>query len=149
MALPFAVWVFLAEQRKERENEEEEAYQHLSDAYNAFLKVVLENADLQLRTQKGGRYRVQAPQIQLRQNVAVNAGAALYAAHVSASIAEGIERSGDCNWRDYLDHPYNDFTSARRSYRSLWDQINGPGSWDANPWVWVVEFKRIEGAPNA
>jgi hypothetical protein len=50
IALPFAVWVFLAEQRKERENEEEEAYQHLSDAYNDFLKVVLANSDLQLRT---------------------------------------------------------------------------------------------------
>lgn len=50
VALPFAVWVFLAEQRKERENEEEEAYQHLSDAYNDFLKIVLANADLQLRT---------------------------------------------------------------------------------------------------
>ena len=50
IALPFAVWVFVAEQRKERENEEEEAFQHLSDAYNEFLKVVLDNADLQLRT---------------------------------------------------------------------------------------------------
>ena len=50
IALPFAVWVFVAEQRKERENEEEEAFQHLSDAYNEFLKVVLANADLQLRT---------------------------------------------------------------------------------------------------
>jgi hypothetical protein len=50
VALPFAVWVFLIEQRKERENEEEEAYQHLSDAYNAFLLVVLDNADLQLRS---------------------------------------------------------------------------------------------------
>jgi hypothetical protein len=49
-ALPFAVWVFLMEQRKERENEEEEAYQHLSDAYNDFLKIVLANADLQLRS---------------------------------------------------------------------------------------------------
>ncbi|WP_298232782.1 hypothetical protein [uncultured Azohydromonas sp.] len=48
--LPFAVWVFLHEQRKERENEEEEAYQHLSDAYNDFLKTVLANADLQLRS---------------------------------------------------------------------------------------------------
>jgi hypothetical protein len=38
------------QQRKERENEEEEAYQHLSDAYNDFLKVVLANADLQLRS---------------------------------------------------------------------------------------------------
>jgi hypothetical protein len=50
IALPFAVWVFVIEQRKERENEEEEAFQHLSDAYNDFLKVVLDNADLQLRT---------------------------------------------------------------------------------------------------
>ena len=50
VALPFAVWVFLAEQRKERENEEEEAYLHLADAYNDFLKIVLANADLQLRT---------------------------------------------------------------------------------------------------
>ena len=50
VGLPFAVWVFVAQQRKERENEEEEAYQHLSDAYNHFLGVVLANADLQLRT---------------------------------------------------------------------------------------------------
>ena len=50
VGLPFAVWVFMAQQRKERENEEEEGYQHLSDAYNDFLKVVLAHADLQLRT---------------------------------------------------------------------------------------------------
>ncbi|MCW5665661.1 MAG: hypothetical protein KIT35_17675 [Piscinibacter sp.] len=50
VGLPFAVWVFFSEQRKERENEEEEAYQHLSDAYGQFLQTVLANADLQLRT---------------------------------------------------------------------------------------------------
>jgi hypothetical protein len=50
IGLPFAVAVFMLQQRKERENEEEEAYQHLSDAYNDFLKVVLAHADLQLRT---------------------------------------------------------------------------------------------------
>lgn len=50
LALPFAIGFFVWEQRKERDNEDEEAYQLLSDAYNDFLKVVLANPDLHLRT---------------------------------------------------------------------------------------------------
>lgn len=68
------------------------------------------------------------------------------------AIAEGIEQM-PCEvpdtklWRNYT--PDNGWTPRvaipQNSYRSLWESINGPGSWDANPYVWVVEFRRAEG----
>lgn len=48
VGLPLAILVFLYEQRKERDNEEEEVYQLVSDNYHDFLKVALANPDLRL-----------------------------------------------------------------------------------------------------
>jgi hypothetical protein len=53
IGLPFAIVVFVWEQRKERQNEEEEIFQRLSDEYREFLKLVLDNADLHLLRRNG------------------------------------------------------------------------------------------------
>jgi hypothetical protein len=52
VALPFAIGFFAWEQRKERDNEDEEGYQLLSNAYNDFLRVVLMHPDLHLRSRE-------------------------------------------------------------------------------------------------
>ena len=68
------------------------------------------------------------------------------------AVAEGIEQveyahSKDRQWKCYgkVLEELNQITSyARLSYETLWESINGPESWSANPFVWVVEFKKLE-----
>lgn len=49
------------------------------------------------------------------------------------AMAEGVKNS--------LRFPGGRF--ARENFEHLWWSINGEGSWEANPWVWVVEFKKV------
>lgn len=66
----------------------------------------------------------------------------------SDSIAEGIEpiQGGTHLWKNYSNRMDESdwLRSPIDSYRSLWRSINGPDSWDANPFVWVIDFKEVE-----
>jgi hypothetical protein len=65
------------------------------------------------------------------------------------AVAEGIARDGDGYERFHVDPDAPLGQSFTRNpvlaYRGLWEKINGVGTWDANPLVWVIEFKRVEG----
>ena len=50
-------------------------------------------------------------------------------------------------FKDYSDNSFT-LKSAKKSFQSLWKSINGQESWNANPWVWVIEFQRIEKPEN-
>lgn len=52
---------------------------------------------------------------------------------------DGLPGNDDNGW-----HWCNWMLSASAAFQELWQEINGYDSWEDNPWVWVVDFKRVQ-----
>lgn len=57
-------------------------------------------------------------------------------------ISEEEAKAEGCEWSQWS-FP-NSTRPGKSAYRALWESINGVGSWDLNPWVWVIEFKEVK-----
>ncbi len=55
------------------------------------------------------------------------------------ALAEGVNVHPDFHGK-----PPASTYSPVQAFRDVWETINGPEAWDANPWVWVVEFRRMQ-----
>lgn len=58
------------------------------------------------------------------------------------AMAEGLTQCGDRGW--HAGDEAACWDSAHGAFRSLWESINGPGSWAANPFCWRIEFEVLK-----
>jgi hypothetical protein len=69
------------------------------------------------------------------------------ASRITLEIIEvRAERLNDCSISDAIAEGVDTESSgldALAGFTALWESINGAGSWMENPWVWVVEFRKL------
>ena len=58
------------------------------------------------------------------------------------AIAEGAPESHPDIDRISRRFGYQDF--SRSWFAQTWENINGPGAWESNPWVWAISFERVK-----
>lgn len=65
---------------------------------------------------------------------------------LSEGIQDRVELEDTRNELSYYQYRFGGerFPSAVKAFEGLWTSINGEQSWNNNPWVWVVEFEKIE-----
>ncbi|EAM8300652.1 hypothetical protein R212_24820 [Salmonella enterica] len=65
------------------------------------------------------------------------------------ALSEGIDRErleeSQDNYDCIADHNMTGRPTATGAFKYLWESIYGEENWQSNPWVWVIEFKRVEG----
>lgn len=65
--------------------------------------------------------------------------------HDVDAMREGIQNLTTCSHSDFGIPGVVNAQHPVRAFQLLWESIYGADSWKFNPWVWVIEFKRVEG----
>lgn len=116
IGLPFAIGVFIYEQRKERQNEDEEIWQRLSDEYADFLRLVLENADLQLMGNSAELHNLTPVQLE-RRNIIFEILISLFERAYILVYEDTMDKQTARLWLSWED--YMRYWCRREDFRSL------------------------------
>lgn len=120
IGLPWAVWLYLADARRERENEEEAVYLTLSDEYAKFSKVLLDNADLQL-VSGGISDLAMGPEQRERKKIIYEMLVALFERAYILVYEEDMDRQAKRRWASWED--YIKFWLAHDDFRVLLPEL--------------------------
>lgn len=120
IGLPLAIVVFMFEQRRNRQNEEEEIYQRLSDEYTEFLKLVLANPDLQL-LRKGTLVAPLTEEQQERKTALFNILISLFERAYLLVYEDHMNRQNQRLWQSWED--YMREWCERRDFREMLPEL--------------------------
>lgn len=120
VGLPLAILVFMYEQRRQRQNEEEEIYQRLSDEYTEFLKLVLANPDLQLLRKNANAAPLTEEQKE-RKFAIFNILISLFERAYLLVYEEKMDRQSQRMWQSWED--YMREWCARRDFRETLPEL--------------------------
>ncbi len=120
IGLPFAIAVFIKEQRKERQNDDEDLYLQLSDEYSKFLRLVLEHSDLHLMTQTQPDAPFTSDQIE-RRNVLFEVLIAIFERAYILVYEDQMTRQATRLWQTWADYMRD--WCRRPDFRELLPQL--------------------------
>jgi len=120
IGLPWAVWLYFADARRERQNEEESIYLALSDEYAKFSKVLLENADLQL-VSHGVADNAFTPEQLERKRIIYEMLISLFERAFILVYEEGMNKQNQRMWASWED--YIQFWLKRADFRALLPEL--------------------------
>ncbi|HMN67662.1 MAG TPA: hypothetical protein PKC28_03905 [Bdellovibrionales bacterium] len=144
VGFPFAIGVFIWERRRERQNEDEEIYQRLSEEYAKFSELLLENADLRLMTGEG-RSSSLTPEQSERRTILFDLLLSLferaYILVYESNMNEQTKRLW-ASWDDYIR-----FWCAREDFRELLPELLSGEDPDFDAYIRRVAAEVAAGKP--
>jgi len=121
IGLPMAIAVFIYEQRRERQNEEEEIFQYLSEEYAEFQKLALENADLQINFGPDDPDQILTPEQHERKRILYDVLVSLLERAYMLVYEDKMDKQTArlwASWEDYARH-----WCRRRDFRAILPQM--------------------------